>query len=208
MRKIFIDGGANKGQSRAAFLQGWPDAKEYEIHMFEADSGAAKGLMNLQEQDENTKVYSKALWVHDGSMTLYRKFVGSEGNTLIEQKVKNQKWKATEIEIECIDMARWIEENIEEEDYVIMKLDIEGAEYEVMKHLHEKKSFEKVDIFFMEMHGPKCSKTLEESLELVEILEEYGLKPYFWEAKTFKHSEYEKHFYDEDVLRKEYKEQT
>ena len=46
MRKIFIDGGANKGQSTRAFLKQWPKSKEFEIYMFEgkAPSTALMGM--------------------------------------------------------------------------------------------------------------------------------------------------------------------
>ena len=37
MKKVFIDCGANKGQSIDLFVNSWDDAKEYEIHSFEAN---------------------------------------------------------------------------------------------------------------------------------------------------------------------------
>ena len=36
MRKVFIDGGANVGQSIEAFCNHYPNAEEFEIHSFEA----------------------------------------------------------------------------------------------------------------------------------------------------------------------------
>jgi len=80
MRKIFIDGGANRGQSTYAFLEQWPEAEEYEIFMFEPNTG--KPVV----RGDKTTLIRKALWIHDGSITFYEKTSWSEGNTLIKEK--------------------------------------------------------------------------------------------------------------------------
>ena len=62
-----------------------------------------------------------------------------------------------------------------------------------------------LDILFLEMHGPKCNKTLEESVHLIDTVAKNNLRPYFWEANKFKYSEYEENFYDAKSLKEEYK---
>ena len=58
MRKIFIDGGANKGQSTKAFLNQWPNAEEFEIFMFEPNSSPPR------IQGRKTKLIREAIWIY------------------------------------------------------------------------------------------------------------------------------------------------
>ena len=205
MRRIFIDGGANRGQSRSAFLRQWPNSEEFDIHMFEPDSNLFRNLSVSLSSDKKTTVHNEAVWVRDGEISFYRKFPGSEANTIFKEKAENQKWRnIEEVRVRCVDISRWLKENTKQDDYIILKIDIEGAEYEVIEHLHVNGAFDRIDILFLEMHGPKCNKTLKESTKLIETISKNNLKPYFWEAKKFKYSEYEKNFYDIAALKKEY----
>ena len=198
MRKVFIDGGANRGQSTYAFLEQWPEAKEYEIFMFEPNTGQPV------VRGDKTTLIRKALWTHDGSITFYEKNSWSEGNTLIKEKTSREKREYFEKSIECISLSNWIKDNFSEEDYIILKIDIEGAEYEVMKDMHTEDVFKYVDMFFCEIHGLKCGKSFEESIELLEICKQNDITPYVWNGNTFKYSEYKDRKYTKQFLEKEF----
>ena len=47
--------------------------------------------------------------------------------------------------IPTVDLSRWIRENTDKEDYVIFKLDVEGAEYDILKKMLEEGTFEWID---------------------------------------------------------------
>eukprot|EP00058_Branchiostoma_floridae_P021379 XP_002606869.1 hypothetical protein BRAFLDRAFT_126345 [Branchiostoma floridae] len=47
--------------------------------------------------------------------------------------------------VPTVDLSRWIQENTAVEDYVIFKLDVEGAEYDILKKMLEDGTFKWVD---------------------------------------------------------------
>ena len=47
--------------------------------------------------------------------------------------------------IPIVDISKWIQENTRKEDYVIFKLDVEGAEFDVVKKMLKDGTFEWVD---------------------------------------------------------------
>jgi|TARA_R110002020_G_scaffold285968_1_gene501507 FkbM family methyltransferase len=51
---------------------------------------------------------------------------------------------------QCIDMSGWIKKNVNKENYNVLKIDIEGAEYEVIKHLLETGAHEYIDEWLVE----------------------------------------------------------
>ena len=54
--------------------------------------------------------------------------------------------------VKTIDLSKWITDNFSKDDYIILKIDIEGSEYKVMKRLFETKSIEYVNEIYLELH--------------------------------------------------------
>ena len=52
-RKIFIDGGANKGQSTDKFLKYTPDSNKFEVYMFEPQISCKKYIKDVLNSMEN-----------------------------------------------------------------------------------------------------------------------------------------------------------
>tara|TARA_R110000824_G_scaffold172421_1_gene350241 strand:+ start:191 stop:871 length:681 start_codon:yes stop_codon:yes gene_type:complete len=52
--------------------------------------------------------------------------------------------------VQCIDLFDWIKRNVNKENYNILKIDIEGAEYEVIKHLLNHGAQEYIDEWLVE----------------------------------------------------------
>ncbi len=74
MRKVFIDAGANVGQSIEAFCNHYPNAEEFEIHSFEPSQDLTNILKplnamadKLRSKVKNIEVYNKAIWTHNGN---------------------------------------------------------------------------------------------------------------------------------------------
>jgi hypothetical protein len=57
----------------------------------------------------------------------------------------------------CIDLARWINEmSLEPTDRLIVKLDCEGAEYDLVPHLVERDADLRIDLMLIEWHCEGC----------------------------------------------------
>jgi len=198
MRKIFIDGGANIGQSTQAFLSEWPDSEQYEIYMFEPISNSK--LRNLSIKNEKINFIKKAIWVVDGEITFYVKAPTSQGNTIINEKVKKSTVRHRPKTVACISLDNYIKENFNINDEIILKLDIECAEYEVLKDMVDKNSIDFVNILFCEIHGLKCGKKYEETIELIQLCKDKGITPYMWDADKFKFKTYKNRVYNKQMI--------
>jgi len=202
MRKIFIDGGANIGQSTKTFLSQWPNSSEYEIYMFEPISNIE--LKNLTSKNDNIKLFKKAVWTTDKQVTFYIKNKTSQGNTIIKEKANISSANHEEKIVDCISLSNFIKENFNVDDEIILKLDIECAEYEVLKDIVQKDSIKYINILFCEIHGLKCGKKYEETLELVQLCSDQGVMPYIWDADKFKYKTYKERVYNKKRIDFEY----
>lgn len=52
-----------------------------------------------------------------------------------------------------VNFSKFLLQNFKEEDYVVVKMDIEGAEYEVIPHLVETGAYKLVDVLMVEWHS-------------------------------------------------------
>jgi len=199
VRKVFIDGGANKGQSIDQFVNHHPEASEYEIHSFECTkSGLIKEYWNeaairAREAGCVVKLYEKALWTEDEEDIIFYDSKNESSSLLIEKNNKNPTY------ISSICLSRFILENFSASDCIVLKLDIEGAEYEVFKDLIDTGAIKYINKIYGELHGPKCGISLEEDLALIEKLETFGHKIYYWDATN--DSGIGDKFYTEETLR-------
>jgi FkbM family methyltransferase len=68
----------------------------------------------------------------DGSSTImpdhFKSNLSNIGNSLQKSLVWDNK-----ITVPCFDFSTWLKNNVKQEDYVLCKIDIEGAEFEVLK---------------------------------------------------------------------------
>ncbi len=56
---------------------------------------------------------------------------------------------------QCIDLSAWIKTNVSKENFNILKLDIEGAEYQVVRHLLDTEAHEYIDQWMVEFTPQK-----------------------------------------------------
>lgn len=201
MRKIFIDGGANKGQSIEAFLAEWPNASEYEIYSFEASAGAEirQSLENIRKKHKNINIINKALWIEDTFKTFY----DDEKTSSSLIKEKPVAYKSAEM-VETVNLSNWIKDNFVYSDEIILKLDVEGAEYEILQQMMEEGTILMVNVLLAEIHGSKCGKSIEDSIKLIKNLKSYNHDVYRWEAEDFKYEQYRDLVYSETFLRELY----
>ena len=76
-----------------------------------------------------------------------------------------------------IDFAKYLEENFEEEDDIVLKINIEGAEYPLFKHLISSGSIKYINKIYCDWHYSKMkNKNSEEKRhwKIVEKLNRYG----------------------------------
>jgi len=147
MKKVLLDCGANIGQSYEWFMKNRDDSDEYEVHCFEPVPSFKHYFEN-----KNLTFHSDAVWVEDGTIDFYDK--GGLSSTIYANKI-DYRGKGTKTTLGCIDFSKFIKDNFKLSDYIIVKMDIEGAEYKVIEKMLEKGTFEYIDEFYVEFHGAK-----------------------------------------------------
>ena len=172
MRKIFIDCGAHNGCSVRFFRDlrnlGQKDLEEFEIFSFEPNLSFKEDLEKL-----GVEVIYKGVSTIDGTATFYQVSEDKYGatdrrtgaSTLIHQKAE---WNLRaghraneELTIETIDFSRWIKENFAKKDFIILKMDIEGMEYEVLQKMIDDGTINYIDELLIEFHWKKCGVSKE-----------------------------------------------
>lgn len=175
MRKIFIDCGAHCGCSRRKWNKLHPG---YEIFSFEPDPELCA---------RNPQLINKAVSIENGGSLFYK--FGIDGGSSLEKaradimKVRKPNYFPLEvIEVATIDLNNFILTNFKSEDYVVLKLDIEGAEYKVLPHLIEHGGINLVKELYIEWHDTRVGIPESTNYELTSILASKMLTPETWDA--------------------------
>lgn len=157
---VIIDCGANIGDITSIFTQ-------YGAHVysFEPTTSTFKILQNRFSKHNNVTCFKNAVWNKNGQLKFYHhewskynEIHWSNGNSLLKKK-KNVNGNDYEI-VEAIDIVEFIKSLNKNID--LIKIDIEGAEIEVINHIIDSGIIHKVNKILCEVHDKKY-KFLRES---------------------------------------------
>lgn len=170
-KKVFIDAGANMGQSIENFIKHWNDWRDFDIHSFEANPRLVTYFEKYKDV-KNINFYNKAVWIYDGEVEFYLCNEGNHSSSIIGTKISGRLDKIPTI-MPCVDIGNFITTNYKKDDYIILKLDIEGGEYELLEHLISTNAFEYVDKLYLEFHTGKVGKTVDDNIRLLEKMKSF-----------------------------------
>jgi FkbM family methyltransferase len=168
---VFIDLGANNGDSLANFFHLENSApvrfhlsdKRHEISWkvfaFEANPLFTAQLLKLKASlstMHRIHIYNgTAAWTRNGYIDFYldtvntkRQFWGSSLKKTHPDVVRSGKRK---IKVPCVDIAELVHQ-FTADDFVFMKIDIEGAEYDLLLHLLKSGALNLIDFLAVEYH--------------------------------------------------------
>lgn len=167
-RYVFIDGGAHKGETIEYFRNSAVSViHPWEIFCFEPVPGLqddilAKGDLTLIQ---------KAIWISNGSLSFF-----AGGNTTVASIYENEAVKDRKnIEVPAIDFSSWIASKFTSDDFVWLKLDIEGSEYEVLSKMLADKTIDLVDLLFIEFHNTP-TQDQNSAKELLQKIRDRGVR--------------------------------
>jgi FkbM family methyltransferase len=138
---LFIDAGANIG-SITKFVLDSTKSSTFPIIAFEPDPEAFLVLSKIS--DERLTKVNRAVWISEGSSSLYRhkdweNNKSHTSSTLVESKSNID--DKNSVLVSTIDFAELLENS--PACKVVIKMDIEGAEYKVLRHLIRQKTLKK-----------------------------------------------------------------
>ncbi|MET8379950.1 FkbM family methyltransferase [Streptomyces microflavus] len=155
MRKIFVDCGANLGIVLRRFMHELPD---HDFYAFEPNVSLLPSIhANLQQADHTglAEVSPSAVWTEDGTIDL---FLGHhESSTVMPGKrvppmYDQQIDYNSPIPVPAVDFSAWLRRTVAPEDHVVVKMDIEGAEYPVLRKLLADGTIDLVSVLYVEWH--------------------------------------------------------
>lgn len=162
--KYFIDAGANDSCSARIFRKLHDPNATYLIYSFEVEPSFSKNFNNIS----NLIFINKAVWVRDEKLKFYRcKSTRRAGGTLLKEKTSMYTDKANPIYVEAFDFSKWVMTTFNKSDEIILKMDIEGAEYDVLEKMFVDGSFAYIDELWIEWHASKVKISQERHESLV-----------------------------------------
>jgi len=195
MKKVFIDCGANDGCSVRKFFDLRKDAKEFFIYCFEPNEKLHEYFNDIRDViGEKLALFPWAVSDKNQTLTLYTNPNYSCSGTTDPHKGKQPNCgshfecdKVEEQLVRAIDLAEWISDELDIQDYIILKLDVEGAEYQIVPHFIRQNTFDFVNEMYIEWHPNWCNKPECLSIEYEKAVEaSHNLKMNFWDAQDYK----------------------
>ncbi|KAG2450928.1 hypothetical protein HYH02_004201 [Chlamydomonas schloesseri] len=189
-RNVYVDLGARGGESVRLFYETFPNAKAFESFAFEADKKfTQEPYMQIAKQfGVHVNFISAAAWVtdtdnlvfgvydHASSLfkTSYNNLQGEEGsgNKNVER-------------IKGVDLGRFLKDTFTQDDFVIVKMDVELSEFPLILHLVKTGSIHNIDVLLLECHSHELTSLDQEVTEdtcrsLMEYVSWFGVDIVRW----------------------------
>jgi len=206
MKKVFLDCGTNLGQGLLQLIDRKIVDNTFEIHCFEPNPYAikfSKDRLSQEKYKDYSLIFNEvALWIEDCKKNLtVESFDGeyicqhtgehlgydlkSGGATNIMENEWNKPHYISDgdldksIQVNCIDFSKYLKENINKDDYVICKMDIEGAEYEVLGKLIDEDTIDLIDEIYIEWHNHLLKNNYDTQMFINEMKKK-GIKVESW----------------------------
>lgn len=170
--KIFIDCGTHLFQGFKQFAEKYNIDNEWKCFCFEANPFTYKRSKEIYDQliseGYNITHFNKAVYNIDGKINVncsiddggpYADGHFSQGSNILldppdYDHVYHCGFSYTEedVIVDTINFSNFLKENITKDDFVVVKMDIEGAEFEVLPSIIEDESYKLINDFYCEFH--------------------------------------------------------
>jgi FkbM family methyltransferase len=176
---VFVDGGGNNRAGVDRYLQKMPPF--HRIYVFEPNP------LFHDEYDGKLTLLKKAIWVEDCTLPFY---LSRDPNQVSSSVIKDKLCKVGSdftsyhddpIEVEAIDFSEWVRSNIKPNHRLVLKLDIEGAEYEVLWKMIRDGTIAAVKKLYVEFHNHVRAVSSSHHNALIAALKRHGVTPLYWD---------------------------
>lgn len=171
---IVLDLGAHIGRASVEFSH-----RAGKVYAFEPHPGIFKELKKNMRNYPRVKPINKAISDQDSVMKLYYEELDSgkqfEGSTLVADKDNNSYEHS--FDVETIDLARFIQEL--GKPVRMIKMDIEGAEYQVLESLIETPAMAQIGMVNVECHADRVVGLPEHKARVLARIDALGLTEKF-----------------------------
>jgi len=174
MKKVFIGCGYYRGRATELFKETKEYCEDFIFHAFEPCLKENK----ISHKHKGVVTYhAEVAWLYDGEIDFYasgRKEGRANGVFSNPRAVK--RGQQTVFKTPCIDFGKWIKDNFSKDDYIVLKMDIEGAEHDILPHMIVDGSIYYLNLAYVEFHDKKREgySILKQTLKNIEGFELRG----------------------------------
>lgn len=185
--KYFIDCGAHCGESILRAREQF--GNDITIISYEAVPELANALTELYQDDEEVHIVNAAVFTKDDVIDINICPSFTDGSSI--RTDLNNNHLSTKVKVPCFDLSNWIKETFNSDDYLILKLDIEGAEYDVLEKLCVDGTISQVNELWGEWHyghivpnltGEEFNIFRNKVIRVNQLLKEANKELKIWEA--------------------------
>ncbi len=167
---VCIDCGANVGQETVPWAE-----KGAEVFAFEPHPECFRVLKEKTEKFPKVRLYEQGVWHKNSRMNLYFRDGStdvsvSESSSLLKGKPNVD--DGFSVEVEIIDLIQFIRTMDRKVD--VLKIDIEGAEVELVQRILDEKVYEDVGLTVVETHE-QIPEIRDDILRLRKLIQEQGI---------------------------------
>jgi FkbM family methyltransferase len=192
IKNVFLDCGTHLCEGLIDFYNKGIINDTFEIHTFEANPAC-----NIEERVKqiplNIVPYNKAVWIENGVVTFnqenhQKSKTGSPTDgysdidgwgSSVDGIGFNHAGYDTQVTVPSINFSEFV--NSFDDSYIICKMDIEGSEYTVLRHMIKEKTISKINEIYIEFHERFIKEESSETeAELVKQIESFGVKVHQW----------------------------
>ncbi len=154
-RYVYIDLGARNGDTIDWYLKTYPKRVPSIIWAFEANPQNYE-LMDkywTKHRDLDIRVIKKAAWIDSKGVefTLDNRPGVLTGGSMFNHNQAYLK-NTTKVKVESVDFSFWLKNNTAATDDIMVKMDIEGAEYDILDKMFVDGTINRVKIIIIEWH--------------------------------------------------------
>jgi FkbM family methyltransferase len=149
--KVLIDCGAHKADSIVPLVRLFGPFDR--IVAFEANPEYEPYFSRLAEAHA-VELHKAAVWVADGTIPLFLGEAGPESSVIFE-KTTGSFTRERHLEVPAVDFSAWLGREVAPADEVIVKMDIEGAEFAVLEKILDDGTARLVDLLLIEWHADR-----------------------------------------------------
>jgi len=171
-RFIYLDVGAASYDASVGewFRKIYPGHERFSITAFEADILGGK-TVTFKKHPE-VELLKVAAWIENTTLDFISEGYGAhlvldnltaqrEAGVKVDlSRLGEKKQVKRLIRVPAVDIADFLKRRVVKEDYVVMKMDVEGAESKLIPHLLASGVAELIDEFFAELHAPPAPSSV------------------------------------------------
>jgi len=189
-KKVFIDCGSNIGQGLTLFKSIYNMDESWIVEAFEPNPNLIRLLeYNTKDMPMSINIYNQAVWDIDGEVNFSIMMEESEGSSVnklmdagicADESSLAYRKHNTIISVSCSNIST-ILNRYSLEDYIVIKLDVEGSEFCIIRKMVADNMIKMIKDLYVEWHTPLLSSENIESQNLLtqQILSE-GINLYPW----------------------------